>query len=120
MKENRIIVAGGRKFSNAGLLARKLDHLTKNLAIENMAIVSGCAAGADTLGAEWARARGIEVIEYPAEWDRLGKRAGYIRNEEMAKVATHLVAFWDGESRGTKHMIDLSNQYGLRVVVVRF
>lgn len=68
----------------------------------------------------------MEVVKFPADWDRYGKRGGYIRNEEMAKYSVKdnnygmLIAFWDGESRGTKHMINLANKHGVEVHVVKF
>lgn len=45
---------------------------------------------------------------HPADWERLGKAAGPIRNEEMAEIADALIAFWDGQSRVTKI---INNQY---------
>ena len=62
------------------------------------------------------RCRGCQ--RYPADWEQYGPRAGYIRNSEMAKVATHLIAFWDGRSKGTKHMIDIARKAGLYVLAV--
>lgn len=68
----------------------------------------------------------MELVRFPANWAAFGKRAGYIRNEQMAKYAVEdgscgmLIAFWDGKSRGTKHMIDLANKHGLKVHVVSF
>lgn len=46
-------------------------------------------------------------------------------NEQMARYASEvigasLIAFWDGISKGTKHMIDLANKHGLRVFVIKF
>ena len=61
-----------------------------------------------------------ERAEFPADWERHGKAAGYIRNREMAQNADALVAFWDGESRGTKSMIDLAKEYDLAVRVLKF
>lgn len=61
------------------------------------------ARGADRLGYEWATSRNVPCIERPAQWDTLGKQAGFIRNAQME--ADELLAFWDGESSGTGHMI---------------
>ena len=83
-------------------------------------VVCGCARGADTLGKQFAEELGLKVLEYPADWDKYGKRAGYIRNEEMAKISNALIAFWDGESRGTKHMIDLAKEYGLPTRIIYY
>lgn len=120
MKPNRIIVAGSRGFNDYALLDRKLTHILQRLTPDDTVIVSGTARGADIMGEHWAEAHGFEVMRFPADWERHGRRAGYIRNEEMLKVATHLVAFWDGQSSGTAHMIDIARKKGLKVVVVRF
>lgn len=69
-------------------------------------VVSGGAKGADTLGEVFAGLNSIPVKRFIPEWVRLGKKAGLVRNEEMGNYADALVAVWDGESRGTKHMID--------------
>ena len=53
---------------------------------EYVKIISGCARGADTLGERFAKEFGLEVKKFPADWDGLGKRAGYVRNAEMAKL----------------------------------
>lgn len=76
-------------------------------------VVSGKARGADSLGEQWAKSNGIPVEEYPADWDAYGKRAGFMRNSDMANNAEALVAYWDGKSRGTKSMIELAIKKGL-------
>ena len=85
---------------------------------------SGTCRGADALGEDFANTYEYEVIRFPAEWDRYGKSADYRRDAEMAKYASKaygvLFAFWDGQSRGTKHMIDLAKRYGLEVHVVNY
>jgi hypothetical protein len=53
-------------------------------------------------------------------WDLFGKKAGYMRNEEMAKVADAAIIFWDGKSKGSKHMIDISKKYNLKLRIVMF
>lgn len=87
---------------------------------EGIQIVSGGARGADKLGELYAHTNLHSLKVFPADWEKFGKSAGYIRNEEMAKYADCLVAFWDGKSRGTKHMIDLAHKHGLQVRVVSF
>lgn len=88
-----------------------------NLEHQDCLIISGGARGADKLGEQWAREFSKELRIMPADWDNFGKRAGYVRNEEMAKVATHLVAFWDGASKGTAHMLNLADKYNLKTYV---
>jgi len=82
-------------------------------------VVSGGAKGVDRLGELWAQKRNIPITRFPAEWNKYGKRAGYIRNKEMALYADALLAIWDGESKGTKHMIDSALEQGLWVCVYR-
>ena len=126
--ELRIIIAGSRDFNDYELLKREVLNIVKydNRPKEYVKIVSGCARGADTLGERFAKEFGLEVNRFPADWDNLGKRAGYVRNAEMAKFAVAdgnyglLIAFWDGKSKGTKHMIDLAEKNGLEVHIVRF
>lgn len=113
----RIIVAGSRTFFNRNRLFEVMDKLTANL--DSVTIVSGCAQGADQLGEQWSRARDHKLKLFPADWNRHGKRAGFIRNEEMARNADALVAFWDGQSRGTQHMIETAKQAGLKVRVIK-
>ena len=112
----KCIIAGGREFNDELLLKLWADRI---LAVGDT-IISGGARGADRLGEEYADNDGHPLEVYPADWDRYGKRAGYLRNEEMAKQADTLLAFWDGESKGTKHMIDIALREGLNVVVVRY
>ena len=114
---NKVIVAGSRSFDDFDLLQRKLDKLLAYL--EDIEIVSGGAKGADTLGEQWAEIHDLPVKLFPADWDNLGRSAGYRRNEQMAQYATHLVAFWDGQSKGTKHMVETAKHLGLKVRVVR-
>lgn len=81
-------------------------------------IVSGHAHGADTLGERFAKEQGLTVELHPAKWRALGKGAGMIRNAEMARASDALIAFWDGKSRGTAHMISFAKRRGLEVSVV--
>ena len=111
----KLIIAGSRGFTSYETLKATLKKL--NLEEKNLIVISGCARGADILGEQWAYDFGKPLMRMPADWDKHGKSAGYRRNEEMAKIATHLVAFWDGQSRGTKHMIDLAEEYQLLIHV---
>ena len=81
-------------------------------------VISGTANGADKLGEEWASIGNIPIERYPADWATYGKRAGYVRNAEMAEVADCLVACWDGESKGTGHMIEIAKKKGMPVHIL--
>jgi hypothetical protein len=117
----RVIVAGGRKFADYKLLARTLDRLIGRVCKrDEVEIVSGKAPGADQLGEKWARKNRYRVKEFPADWDSMPTAAGRTRNQEMANYSTHLIAFWDGESPGTRDMISRAKQRGLKVKVIRY
>lgn len=119
-KPNRIIVAGSRGFDDYGLLDHKLTHLFQRLSPADTVVISGTARGADSMAEHWAGQHKFDVLHFPAQWNVHGRRAGYVRNEQMLEMATGLVAFWDGQSRGTAHMIDIAKRAGLKVIVVRY
>jgi hypothetical protein len=72
----KIIVAGTRFFNDYNFLKKKLDYYFKNLSLEDIEIVSGKAKGADTLGELYANENNIKIIEFPADWEKFGKKAG--------------------------------------------
>ena len=108
--EARVLVCGSRDFGDRGLVDAKLDEVRERLGGVPMRVISGAARGADSLAADWARKNGVPCDEYPAEWDRYGRSAGYRRNERMlAEGRPHLVvAFPQGESRGTRMIMDIA------------
>lgn len=114
----KVIIAGGRDFDDYVLLNQSCNEMLGDE--ENVEIVSGIARGADKLGEKYANEKGFLIKQFPADWDGLGKKAGFVRNEKMAKYADVLIAFWDGKSKGTKHMIDLAIRHNLKVMVVRY
>lgn len=130
-KELRVIIAGSRDFDDFSKLMNSSINILSGITnkrddLDKIRIISGTARGADKLGEQYAKVAGYELSRFPADWNRLGKRAGYVRNAEMAKFAVEddnygvLIAFWDGQSKGTKHMIDLAKKYGLEVHIVKY
>ena len=114
----KVIIAGSRDFDDYELLRKYCDfYLQSQTEIE---IVSGTARGADQLGERYAKERGYPVKQFPADWDKHGRSAGYIRNEEMAKYGDALIAFWNGNSKGTEHMINLAKQYNLKIRICNY
>lgn len=128
MKELRLIVAGTRTFLEQQLFYSTLDTLLSDYPEYKykIVIVSGCAKGADSMAIAYAKDHDYEIKKFPAEWDKLGKSAGVRRNIQMAQYASDikhtglLVAFWDGKSPGTKHMIDTAIRYKIPVEVIRY
>ena len=96
----KYVIAGGRDYNNFHVTEYVLNQFTN---IET--IISGDARGADTQGAIYGQRHNIPVEHYPAHWDEYGKAAGYIRNAEMGEAGDALIAFWDGQSKGTMNMI---------------
>jgi hypothetical protein len=111
----KIIVAGSREFQTEFVVKTTLTEFFSNW--HRAEIVSGLAKGPDLWGKEWAELGGWPVKEFPADWKTHGKAAGAIRNEQMGNYADALIAFWDGNSRGTKHMIDYMLKLGKEVHV---
>ena len=98
----KYIVAGGRDFYNRAIMDKILsEYINPPFDV----IISGCARGADTLGAEWAAIHGVPLQTFPAQWEQYGKAAGFIRNADMGVYADAAIIFWDCASKGTKHMI---------------
>lgn len=110
----KLIIAGGRDFEGLILMDRsiKWEKVTE--------VVCGEAKGADTLGKQLAINHKIPVKSFPADWGKNGKAAGPIRNIEMGDYADALIAFWDGKSKGTKHMIEYMKKLEKPVKVVPY
>lgn len=103
----RIAIIGSRGFDNYKLVVETLLPYKSKITT----VVSGGARGADTLGEKWAIEHGIKTLIFPADWEKHGKKAGYIRNEEIVKNCDGIIAFWDGISKGTNHSITLAGLY---------
>lgn len=109
----KTIIAGGRDITDYNLV---LDAVHAS-SFDITEIVSGGARGVDQLGERIGREFNIPVKVFPADWDTHGKRAGPIRNAQMADYAEALIAVWDGQSRGTANMIQQATKKGLKVYV---
>lgn len=125
----RVIVAGSRDFKDYEFLKRKLDIILANKT--NVEIVSGKQRtrgkegdyGADYLGERYAAERGHAVAEFPADWDGLGRKAGHVRNEEMAVYAAPdggCVIFRVNMSPGSTSMANYANKYSLKLKIYDF
>lgn len=109
----KVIIAGGRDFQDYDMLKKSCDYLLRDKT--DIEIVSGGARGADKLGERYAQEKKIPFVVFEADWDKYGKSAGIKRNESMAAYADALIAFWDGKSRGTQHMIGAAYRGKLKV-----
>lgn len=112
----KIIIAGCRDFNNYESAKKCLDMCLPALLLDNIEIVSGGATGADALGERYAIENGYKLTRFTADWDRFGKAAGPIRNEQMAIYANYLIAFWDGASNGTGDMVNRAKRRGIPTI----
>lgn len=115
-REFRVVVAGSRNFDDYNRLSDVLDKYLADKS--NVIIVSGTARGADRMGERYAAEHGLKIEQFPAEWGKYHKGAGPIRNMQMVQSADAVVAFWDNESAGTKHIIDCARQKNIPCKVI--
>lgn len=87
---------------------------------DEIQIISGNAKGIDKLGERYAKENGYKLLLYPANWDKYGKKAGPIRNSEMIKIANLLIAIWDGNSKGTKDIIDKAKSHDITTYICKY
>ena len=114
----RIAVVGSRDFNNYQLLEYTLNKIVKDN--KDIVIVSGGARGADALAEQYADKRGFNKLIFLADWKKHGKRAGYLRNHYIIKHCDFCVCFWDGQSRGTAHDIELCDKYNKPCLIVKY
>lgn len=119
MDEIYIMVSGCRHYTCYFKFAKKMDNLLRNFEKKRIVIIEGEARGVDYLAFLYSIRRGLKRIGYPADWDEHGKSAGYIRNVEMMEVSQYAVAFWDGLSRGTRHVVTEANKYDVSLRTVK-
>lgn len=110
----KTIIAGSRTITNYDLVKQAVTES----GFEISSVVCGMAKGVDSLGLRYATENNLPVEKFPAEWERFGKSAGYRRNVQMGEAADALIAITTG-SPGTRHMIDIATEKGLKVFVKR-
>lgn len=113
-KVMNVLIAGGRTFNNylafKQVVKEQLEHFETPFDGDyDINIITGLAhSGPDNMAIQYAREFGCQLTGWPALWDKYQKRAGMIRNAHMGKQDLHYaIVFWDGESHGTKNMIEL-------------
>ncbi len=120
IQTKRIVIAGCRDYNNYDEAKLYIDFCLSNIRKEyEIIIVSGCASGADAIGERYAEENEFKIEKYPADWKRYGRSAGPKRNKKMAEVSDYVICFWDGESRGTKSMINYAVECGKPVKIKR-
>lgn len=113
-----VAVIGSRSFRDYAKLCADLDRCRAHWG--DFTVISGGAVGADSQAACWAKERGLPLVVFPADWVAYGKRAGFMRNHDIIAAADYVVAFWDGQSKGTHHSLSLAAKKGVRCIIRRF
>lgn len=117
----KIAIVGSRGYNNKaecfGILNKFLSRFDSD---QEISFVSGGADGADSLAKQYADNNNIDIEEITPEWDKYGKAAGYARNKNIWKHADFGIAFWDGESKGTRHSFDISKKLYKILIVYNY
>jgi hypothetical protein len=100
-----LAIVGSRGYERLELVKALVARLRPSTVV-----VSGGARGVDRTAQATAFQRGLQVKVFPPDWQRFGKSAGFKRNEQIVKQADGMVAFWDGQSKGTAHSIQLARK----------
>lgn len=109
----KLAVVGSRTVTNYEVVKQVLDGF------EGVTeVISGGAAGADSLGARWATEKGLKLTVFRPDWKRYGRAAGMIRNKNIIDTADEVVAFWDGQSKGTANSIERARKAGKPLTIV--
>lgn len=114
----RVIVCGGRDFSDRALLFLTLNNVLRSCRPSDICIIHGSARGADSLAAEYAKSHHFSESPYPADWKSFGRSAGPVRNEKMLREGKPdlIVAFPGG--KGTADMTARAEAAAIRVIKV--
>ena len=108
-----VAVIGSRNFADYALVEATLSALPKL-----SQVVSGGAKGADSLAQRYAEQHQIPLLVFKPDWSQFGRGAGVVRNRQIVEAAEHLIAFWDGVSKGTASSIKLARAKGVPVQVI--
>jgi len=106
----KLAIVGSRTFDDSFILIEWLhwfaaaeDSLWNN---KVEVISGGCPKGADAMAKKAALIGEFKYTEFPADWDKYGKSAGFRRNQQIVDACDVVLVFWDGKSRGTQDTIN--------------
>ena len=111
-------IVGSRDFWDYNLAERIIDNFRNKFDVEK--IVSGGAKGADSMGSQYAAKHRIDIIIHHPNWDKYGRKAGFLRNKLIVDDSDIVIAFWDGVSHGTKHTINICKENHKPVIIIDY
>lgn len=114
----KLAVIGSRGFSDYDFFREKLEYLIKNLGEDITYVSGGCKSGGDALIKRYCDENQYELVEHLPDWDLHGKKAGFIRNQLIVDDATHLIAFWDNQSKGTLSSIKMAEKKRIPIKII--
>lgn len=122
----RVLACGNRDFNDHQIVQLVVDGLatTTREGNESLHLIHGDCRGADRLVADYVSVWPHSVVDaYPADWDKIGKAAGYARNQQMLREGepTLVLAFIDkplAECKGTGHMVTIAKDAGVPTYVI--
>lgn len=136
----RVLVCGGRDFATDGpngpeyrFVITELYKLAEKYSVNKLTpdeygnwlpsdifIIAGKAKGVDIVAIEWAVVNWCDFKEYPAEWSKYGRSAGYVRNKQMlVEGKPDLVIAFPG-GKGTAMMVKLAREAGVEVIEIKY
>jgi hypothetical protein len=116
----RLLVSGSRGITDRDVVfaAIRCGMAELELTGNNLTLLSGGAVGVDRLAEEFARAWGWVIDQRKPAWRTYGKRAGILRNAALVDAATHVICIWDGQSPGTRHVMECAESSGKAMYIV--
>jgi predicted Rossmann fold nucleotide-binding protein DprA/Smf involved in DNA uptake len=110
----KVTVIGSRTFKDYDLLVAHLRQCAITL------VITGGAKGADALALDYATDAGIPSRVFIPDWKKYQRGAGHVRNRQMVDACDAVLAFWDGQSKGTHHTMRYAASKGKPVQMIRF
>lgn len=122
---SRLAIIGSRGFVDYALLWRTMETYFLTEGPEGCRwdvtdVISGGAKGADSLAARFAKEAGLSLVEFIPDWEKHGKRAGFLRNEDIVAAADMVLVFWDGVSKGTGNSLSIAKRLKKPTLIVYF
>ena len=106
----KLAIIGSRNFNDYEYLKEKVNKIHEGKLVN--LIVSGGAKGADSMGEEWAKECKVSTLIFNPDWKKYGRGAGFVRNKKIIENCDCVLAFWDGESKGTMNSIETARKLG--------